>query len=118
MALLEVRDLKIHFGGLHAVDGVSFDVERGRVKGIIGPNGAGKTTLFNAIAGLVPLTGGDIRFDGVSIGNARPYERAALGLARTFQNLQIFRDITLLENVMIGRHPRSRARTAVLPAQR
>ncbi len=106
MALLEVDDVRVSFGGLHAVDGLSTRVEEGTIKGIIGPNGAGKTTLFNAIAGIQRLSAGTIRLSGRSIEHARPFERARLGLARTFQNLQIFPDLTLLENVMIGCHPR------------
>ncbi|MGD9942338.1 MAG: ABC transporter ATP-binding protein [Burkholderiaceae bacterium] len=122
MNLLEVRDLSVHFGGLRAVDELSFSVASGCIKGIIGPNGAGKTTLFNALAGLVALTRGDIRFDGESIVALRPFRRAERGIARTFQNLQIFRELSLLENVMIGRHPRGRssflASLAGLPAVR
>ncbi len=107
MSVLETRSLSIHFGGLKAVDNLSFAVEPGRIKGIIGPNGAGKTTLFNALAGLVKPTSGEVLFEGRPIGRLRPFERAALGMARTFQNLQVFRTLSLLENVMIGRHPRA-----------
>lgn len=107
MALLEVDNVRVSFGGLQAVDGLSTRVKQGTIKGIIGPNGAGKTTLFNAIAGIQRLSAGAIRLAGRSIEQARPFERARLGLARTFQNLQIFPDLTLLENVMIGCHPRS-----------
>jgi branched-chain amino acid transport system ATP-binding protein len=109
MALLEVRDLGVRFGGLKAVDSLSFAVEQGAIKGLIGPNGAGKTTVFNAITGLAATATGDVLLDGASIAELRPFERAARGLARTFQNLQIFRELSLLENVMIGRHVRSRA---------
>jgi branched-chain amino acid transport system ATP-binding protein len=109
MALLEVRALGVRFGGLKAVDGLDFTVEQGAIKGLIGPNGAGKTTVFNAITGLATNATGEIRLDGISIAGLRPFERAAKGLARTFQNLQIFRELSLLENVMIGRHVRSRA---------
>jgi branched-chain amino acid transport system ATP-binding protein len=109
MALLEVRDLGVRFGGLKAVDSLSFAVEQGAIKGLIGPNGAGKTTVFNAITGLAATATGDVLLDGASIAGLRPFERAARGLARTFQNLQIFRELSLLENVMIGRHVRSRA---------
>jgi branched-chain amino acid transport system ATP-binding protein len=109
MALLEVRDLGVRFGGLKAVDGLGFAVAEGTIKGLIGPNGAGKTTVFNAITGLAATATGDVLLDGQSIAGLRPFERAARGLARTFQNLQIFRDLSLLENVMIGRHVRTRA---------
>ena len=109
MALLEVENLRISFGGLHAVDGLSTSVRQGQIKGIIGPNGAGKTTLFNAIAGIQKPSGGEIRLEGRSIGALRPFERAGLGIARTFQNLQIFPELSLIENVMIGCHPKTKA---------
>jgi branched-chain amino acid transport system ATP-binding protein len=109
MALLELRDLGVRFGGLKAVDGLSFAVTEGCIKGLIGPNGAGKTTVFNAITGLASHATGEVLLDGEPITALRPFERAARGLARTFQNLQIFRELSLLENVMIGRHTRSRA---------
>ncbi|WP_028601057.1 ABC transporter ATP-binding protein [Ottowia thiooxydans] len=114
MALLDVENVRVSFGGLHAVDGLSMHVQAGQIKGIIGPNGAGKTTLFNAIAGIQKLSAGTIRLQGQEIQTLQPYERAALGLARTFQNLQIFPDLSLIENVMIGYHPR--ARTGFLKA--
>ena len=109
MPLLEVRDLGVRFGGLKAVDDLSFSIAEGMIKGLIGPNGAGKTTVFNAITGLAAHATGDVLLDGQSIASLRPFERAARGLARTFQNLQIFRELSLLENVMIGRHVRSHA---------
>jgi branched-chain amino acid transport system ATP-binding protein len=109
MALLEVRGLGVHFGGLKAVDALGFDVAAGVIKGLIGPNGAGKTTVFNAITGLVPMNTGEVRLDGEPLAALRPFQRAARGVARTFQNLQIFRELSLLENVMIGRHVRMRA---------
>ena len=108
MALLNVENVRVSFGGLHAVDGLSTQVKQGQIKGIIGPNGAGKTTLFNAIAGIQKLSAGGIQLAGQPIEHLQPYERAALGIARTFQNLQIFPELTLIENVMIGYHPRSR----------
>ena len=114
MALLDVENVRVSFGGLHAVDGLSTRVSQGQIKGIIGPNGAGKTTLFNAIAGIQKLSAGSIRLAGQSIEQLQPFERAALGIARTFQNLQIFPDLTLIENVMIGYHPRSK--TGFIPA--
>lgn len=109
MALLDVENVRVSFGGLHAVDGLSTHVQKGQIKGIIGPNGAGKTTLFNAIAGIQKLSGGSVRLNGREIQALQPYERAALGIARTFQNLQIFPDLSLIENVMIGYHPRARS---------
>ena len=109
MALLDVENLRISFGGLHAVDGLSTSVRQGQIKGIIGPNGAGKTTLFNAIAGIQKPSAGTIRLDGRPIESLQPWQRAGLGIARTFQNLQIFPELSLIENVMIGCHPRARA---------
>ena len=89
MALLEVDRLSIHFGGVKAVDDVSFSLDAGTVYAVIGPNGAGKTTLFNLITGLYQPTSGDIRLDGISITGMAPHRLAMLGIARTFQNLQI-----------------------------
>lgn len=106
-AILEIGDLKKEFGGLMAVDDVSFDVQRGEIFSIIGPNGAGKTTIFNLISGLLPLTDGEMRFEGKLLNGLKPHVVAHLGLSRTFQNLQIFGNMTVLENVMVGRHPRS-----------
>lgn len=106
-AILEVRDLRKEFGGLLAVDEVSFKVQEGEIFSIIGPNGAGKTTIFNLISGVLPATAGDMIFEGRSIGGLKPHVVAGLGLSRTFQNLQIFGNMTVLENVMVGRHPRS-----------
>ncbi len=105
--ILEIRDLRKEFGGLVAVDDVSFKVERGQIFAIIGPNGAGKTTIFNLISGVLPLTGGEIRFEGKPVGGLKPHVIARRGLSRTFQNLQIFGNMTVLENVMVGRHLRS-----------
>lgn len=107
--LLQVRDLDMAFDGLRALSDLSFDVPRGTIKGIIGPNGAGKTTLFNIVAGVISPTAGTIRLDSQNIERLPSFRRVGLGIARTFQNLQIFRDMTVLENVMIGCHPRSRS---------
>jgi len=106
-AILEIGDLRKEFGGLMAVDDVSFDVQRGEIFSIIGPNGAGKTTIFNLISGVLPTTGGEMRFEGEVINGLKPHVIAGLGVSRTFQNLQIFNNMTVLENVMVGRHPRS-----------
>ena len=108
-ALLEAKDLKKVFGGLHAVDGVSFGVPEGAIKAIIGPNGAGKTTLMNLITGLEPLTAGEVRFRGERIDVLPAFEVVRRGIARTFQNLKLFSDMTVLENVMAGRHSRTQA---------
>jgi branched-chain amino acid transport system ATP-binding protein len=108
MALLEVEHLGQRFGGLVALDRVSFEVKEGAIKAIIGPNGAGKTTLFNLISGIFPPTAGRIRFLGTDTTGWRPFQIAALGLARTFQNVSLFLHMTVLENVMVGRHRRTR----------
>ncbi|MDJ0811565.1 MAG: ABC transporter ATP-binding protein [Desulfobacterales bacterium] len=109
MTLLNVSSLHKHFGGLHAVNDVSFGVETGAIKAVIGPNGAGKTTLFNLITGTLGATAGKVRFRGEDIQGRRPHQIAAAGIARTFQNIKLFHDMTALENVMVGRHLRSRA---------
>jgi branched-chain amino acid transport system ATP-binding protein len=106
-AILEVRDLRKEFGGLVAVDDVSFHVQRREIFSIIGPNGAGKTTIFNLISGVLPASDGEMRFEGKLLNGLKPHVVADLGLSRTFQNLQIFTNMTVLENVMVGRHPRS-----------
>ncbi|MCW5770031.1 MAG: ABC transporter ATP-binding protein [Rhodospirillaceae bacterium] len=108
-ALLSARGLTHYFGGLAAISDVSFDVARGGIKGIIGPNGAGKTTLFNLLTGVTRLEHGSIAFNGQPIHKLPAYRRAARGVARTFQNLQLFPGMTVLENVMIGGHVRSRS---------
>ncbi len=104
MSLLEVRDLGIGFGGIRAVDLVSFTVEEGEIVSIIGPNGAGKTTLFNMISGLYRPDQGSVEMGGKSVTAMAPHRLAARGLSRTFQNLQIFPQLTVVENVMTGRH--------------
>lgn len=106
MALLEVKDLSIHFGGVKAVQNVSFAIDKGIVYSVIGPNGAGKTTLFNLIAGVYTPTAGEIRLDGEVIQGKSPNELAQRGMARTFQNLQICMNMSALENVMVGAHLR------------
>ena len=107
-ALLRVQDVAVRFGGIVALDGVSFDVPAGRIVGLIGPNGAGKTTLFNCISRLYPCERGDITFAGRSLLPLPRHRIAALGIGRTFQNLALFRTMSVLENVMVGRHSRSR----------
>ena len=107
--LLEVRELRKAFGGLKAVDGASFGVPSGCIKAIIGPNGAGKTTLINLITGLERLDSGEVRFAGHRLDKLQPYEIVRLGVARTFQNLKLFAEMSVLENVMAGRHPRTHA---------
>ncbi|MEQ1646971.1 MAG: ABC transporter ATP-binding protein [Hyphomicrobiaceae bacterium] len=106
--VLEADGVGISFGGVRAVDNVSFRAYPGRVLSIIGPNGAGKTTLFNLVSGVYRSDSGRIRVNGVDATGARPARLAQLGLSRTFQNLQIFGRMTALENVMVGRHLRER----------
>lgn len=106
MALLEVKDLSIHFGGVKAVQNVSFSIDAGIVYAVIGPNGAGKTTLFNLITGVYTPTAGHIFLDGEAIGGKSPDELARRGVARTFQNLQICMNMSAIENVMVGAHLR------------
>ena len=106
MSLLEVKDLSIHFGGVKAVQNVSFTIDAGIVYAVIGPNGAGKTTLFNLITGIYTPTTGTILLDGESIAGKSPDELARRGVARTFQNLQICMNMSAIENVMVGAHLR------------
>jgi branched-chain amino acid transport system ATP-binding protein len=104
--LLEVAAVTCRFAGLVAVDAVSFAVEPGRIHGLIGPNGAGKTTLFNVISGLLDPSDGSIRFHERDITALPPHTRVALGVGRSFQNLRVFADMSVLENVLAGRHTR------------
>jgi branched-chain amino acid transport system ATP-binding protein len=108
-AVLEVRRLTRRFGGVTAVDGVSFAVEEGDIFGLIGPNGAGKTTLFNLVTGITPPTSGGFWHRGAEITGARPHQVARRGVARTFQNIRLFTELSALENVMIGRHCHTRS---------
>ena len=107
--LLRVEDLHKSFGGVQALEGLSFTVTSGIIKAIIGPNGAGKTTLFNLISGVFPPNNGVITLEGLSIEGRKPWEIARLGVSRTFQNVEVFGRMTVLENVMVGRHIQSRA---------
>src|SRR5512138_652156 len=102
MALLELDNVTKRFGGLVANDKVTFDVEEGEIVGLIGPNGAGKTTLFNCIAGVYNPEGGTIRFQGRDITTHTPEQVCAEGIARTFQIVRIFKEMTVLDNVMVG----------------
>ncbi len=106
--LLSVEGVDVRFGGIVALDGVSLSVERGRILGLIGPNGAGKTTLFNCLTRLYQVGEGDIRFEGSSILKLAPYQIAPLGIGRTFQNLALFNRGSVLENVLLGLHCRTR----------
>jgi branched-chain amino acid transport system ATP-binding protein len=100
--LLELRDLTMRFGGLTALDAVSFSIKRGEILGLIGPNGAGKTTCFNAMTGVYRPTSGEVLLEGNSIGHRHRYQITRLGIARTFQNIRLFGEMTALENVMVG----------------
>lgn len=100
--VLEIDALTLRFGGLTALDDVTFHIEEGEILGLIGPNGAGKTTCFNAITGIYRPTSGDIRFLGDSISGHKRFEITRLGIARTFQNIRLFRSMTALENVLVG----------------
>ena len=113
-ALLEVRDLSLHFGGLRAVDGVSFEIQRGEILGLLGPNGAGKTVTFNLISGVYRPTSGQIRFNGRRIDGLAPHAIAALGVGRTFQIVKPFPTLTVLENVLVARGVRRYAGTSSL----
>ena len=106
---LHVENLQKSFGGVQALKGLSFKVSPGIIKAIIGPNGAGKTTLFNVITGIFPPNGGAIALNGMSIEGRKAREIARLGVSRTFQNVEVFGRMTVLENVMVGRHIQSRA---------
>ncbi|HEY9072899.1 MAG TPA: ATP-binding cassette domain-containing protein, partial [Desulfobaccales bacterium] len=101
---MTVDNLTKNFGGVQALKGVSFAVEGGEIVGLIGPNGAGKTTCFNLINGLIPPSAGSIVMAGRELVGLPPYRRAARGLARTFQNIQLFGGMTVLENVLVGNH--------------
>jgi branched-chain amino acid transport system ATP-binding protein len=107
--LLEASGITKRFGGLVAVNNVDFEIERGSISGLIGPNGAGKTTFFNMITGLYAPTTGTLTFDGTLINGLKPHQVTALGIGRTFQNIRLFANMTALENVMVGQHPRMRA---------
>lgn len=109
MALLEIDKINKRFGGLHAVNNVSFSVSENTIKAVIGPNGAGKTTLFNLISGNIQANSGKIFFNNQPIHHLHPHEIAQCGISRTFQNIKLFPDMSALENVMIGCHTRSKA---------
>ncbi|MDZ4770005.1 MAG: ABC transporter ATP-binding protein [Chloroflexota bacterium] len=108
-AFLQVKGLTRMFGGLCAVNGVSFEVTRGEIFGLIGPNGAGKTTLFNLITGLTPVSSGRQYFKGRDMTALKPHQIAALGVARTFQNIRLFGGMSALDNVMVAQHRHMRA---------
>ena len=96
--LLELNDVSKSFGGVAALTGISFGVKQGEVFGVIGPNGAGKTTLFNLITGVFPVSSGEIVFDGMSVVGIKPHRTVEMGIARTFQNIRLFGNMTALGN--------------------
>src|SRR3954463_4783979 len=118
--LLELRDVTVRFGGLVALDGVSFDVPQGRVTGVIGPNGAGKTTVFNVVCGFVRPESGELRWRGDGLARHRPHDLPRLGIARTLQGLGLFPGLTAAQNVMVGaeRHARAGFLSALLALPR
>jgi ABC-type branched-subunit amino acid transport system ATPase component len=109
MALLEITGLEKTFGGIKALQGVDFTIDDGEIVSVIGPNGAGKTSFFNVISGMFPPDGGTIVFDGTDLAGHEPNEITTRGIARTFQNVRLFPNMTVLENVMVGQHCRTKA---------
>ena len=109
MTLLAARDLTLSFGGIKAVDGISFEVTEGEIFTIIGPNGAGKTTLFNLISRIYRASTGELVFAGADITRLSPHEVAGRGIARTFQNVELFEHATLLQNLLLGQHAQRRS---------
>lgn len=104
MKLLQLKNVTKQFGGLMAVDNVSFDVRKGSIFGLIGPNGAGKTTIFNLITGIYKVTEGEILFEGIETNSMQPYRVAELGITRTFQNIRLFKKLTTYENILTACH--------------
>lgn len=109
MALLETIGLSKDFGGLRALDGLEFHIDEGEIVSVIGPNGAGKTTFFNVLSGMIEPDEGEIWFDGHNLVGLEPHQILALGIARTFQNVRLFANMTVRENVMVGQHARTRS---------
>jgi branched-chain amino acid transport system ATP-binding protein len=112
VALVEVQDITVRFGGILALDGLTFAIEPGQICGLIGPNGAGKTTMFNVVSRIYDPTSGFVRFDGADLLTVPAHGIADLGIARTFQNLALFPSMSLLENVMVGAHSQGRVGVA------
>lgn len=109
MKILETKNLGITFDGLVALKGVNFAAEEGKITAVIGPNGAGKTTFFNLIAGFYTPTEGAVHFGGRDVTSLKPHQRADIGIARTFQNINLFRDMSVMDNALVGLHCRSKA---------
>jgi branched-chain amino acid transport system ATP-binding protein len=108
LSLLKIDRISKDFGGLSALHNISLDIEKGQIRGLIGPNGAGKTTLFNIISSVLRPSSGHVMFEGKEITGKKPYEVARVGLSRTFQNIRLFHEMSALQNVMVGRHCRTR----------
>ena len=104
MAQLEINDVTLRFGGITALANVTFEVERGHIHALIGPNGAGKTSLFNVISGIYRPTSGSALFEGHVLNKMKPHRIAGLGVARTFQNIELFQHMTVIDNLLLGRH--------------
>lgn len=109
MAILQLHDVSVRFGGLQALTEASFTLEEGEILGLIGPNGAGKTTIFNVITGVYKPSEGDVTYNGSSLQGLRPHQRLSRGIARTFQNIRLFTAMTALENCMVAQHCRAGA---------
>jgi branched-chain amino acid transport system ATP-binding protein len=108
-ALLELHDVQMQFGGVTALKDIRYEVSPGIIQAVIGPNGAGKTTLFHCISGLLQPTSGSVTFEGKQINGLPPHQIALRGISRTFQHVALFKSMTVLENIMVGRHPRTRS---------
>ena len=108
MALLKAKEVRVKFGGLLALSDISFSLLPGEIVGLIGPNGAGKTTVFNVITGVYKTSGGDVRYENQSLLGKRPHEILSLGIARTFQTIRLFNNMTAVENAMVAQHCRSK----------
>jgi branched-chain amino acid transport system ATP-binding protein len=104
LSILELKDIYLHFGGIMALNGVGFEIRKGEIFAIIGPNGAGKTSIFNCISGLYHPDRGQILHNGRDISGISSYRRAQLGIARSFQNIELFKGMTVVDNLMLGRH--------------
>lgn len=102
MSVLELDEVKVHYGGVRAVDGISFSIDEGQLCGVVGPNGSGKTTMINAISRAAKITSGEIRFDGAPISSLHPYRLSRIGLARTFQGIRLVPDLTARENILLA----------------
>jgi branched-chain amino acid transport system ATP-binding protein len=109
LRLLEIKNVTKEFDGLRALEDVSFAMARGEILGLIGPNGAGKTTLFNIVNGVFPVTSGEVFFNGTNITSVSDHKRPYFGIARTFQNIKLFPELNVIENIMLGRHCRTRS---------